>query len=59
MNAQRAAEIFSSKDTIEVELEGQPVWIENVDEANGMATVQIGAKPTNTKTVSVERLREH
>ncbi|MBB6633442.1 H-type small acid-soluble spore protein [Cohnella thailandensis] len=59
MNAQRAAEIFSSKDTIEVELEGQPVWIENVDEANGMATVQIGAKPTNTKTVSVERLKEH
>lgn len=59
MNAQRAAEIISSKDTIEVELEGQPVWIENVDEANGMATVQIGAKPTNTKTVSVERLREH
>jgi small acid-soluble spore protein, H-type len=59
VNAQRAAEIFSSKDTIEVELEGQPVWIENVDEANGMATVQIGAKPTNTKTVSVERLREH
>jgi len=59
VNAQRAAEIISSKDTIEVELEGQPVWIENVDEANGMATVQIGAKPTNTKTVSVERLREH
>lgn len=59
MNIQRANEIYSSKDTIAVKLEGEPVWIESVDTANGMATVQVGAKPTNTQTVSVDRLTEH
>jgi len=58
MNTQRAQQIFDSKDTIAVQLEGEPVWIENVDAANGMATVQIGANPINTQTVSVERLEE-
>lgn len=58
MNTQRAQQIFDSKDTIAVQLEGEPVWIENVDAANGMATVQIGADPLNTQTVTVERLEE-
>lgn len=59
MNAQRAQQIYDSKDTIAVQLDGeQSVWIENVDVANGMATVQVGAKPTNTQTVFVERLHE-
>ncbi|SFA96621.1 small acid-soluble spore protein H (minor) [Cohnella sp. OV330] len=58
MNTQRAKQIFDSKDTIAVSLEGQPVWIEEVDEANGMATVQVGQKPTNVQTVSVDRLTE-
>lgn len=59
MNAQRARQIYDSQDTIAVQLDGeQSVWIENVDEANGMATVQVGANPLNTQTVSVERLRE-
>lgn len=58
MNAQRAKQIFESKDTIAVQLEGQPVWIEKVDEANGVATVQVGQKPTNVQTVAVDRLTE-
>lgn len=59
MNAQRAQQIYDSKDAIAVQLDGEhSVWIENVDEANGMATVQVGASPTNTQTVSVERLSE-
>ncbi|MFD0671351.1 H-type small acid-soluble spore protein [Cohnella sp. GCM10027633] len=59
MNAQRAQQIYESKDTFAVQLDGeQSVWIENVDVANGMATVQVGASPTNTQTVSVERLHE-
>ncbi len=58
MNVDRAKQIFDSKDTIAVQLEGQPVWIEEVDAANGMATVQVGADPLNTQTVSVERLKE-
>lgn len=58
MNVQRAVEIFNSKDTYKVNLEGEPVWIEHVDQQNGMATVQIGARPTNTMTVKVDRLEE-
>ncbi|GIO10611.1 hypothetical protein J19TS2_01660 [Cohnella xylanilytica] len=58
MNVDRAKQIFDSKDTIAVQLEGQSVWIEEVDAANGMATVQIGSDPLNTQTVSVERLKE-
>ncbi|CAI6037611.1 H-type small acid-soluble spore protein [Cohnella sp. JJ-181] len=58
MNAQRAMQIFESKDTIAVQLEGQPVWIEKVDAANGVATVQVGQKPTNVQTVAIDRLTE-
>jgi small acid-soluble spore protein H (minor) len=58
MDAKRAKAIYESKDTIAVMLEGEPVWIENVDEANGMATVQVGSRPGNTQTVRVDRLEE-
>lgn len=58
MDAKRALDIYQDKGTISVTLEGQPVWIENVDEVNGMATVQVGSRPTNTQTVKVERLQE-
>lgn len=58
MDVQRAREIYESKDTIGVRVDGESVWIENVDETNGMATVQFGSRPANTKTVSVDRLQE-
>ncbi|MDQ6421157.1 H-type small acid-soluble spore protein [Paenibacillus sp. LHD-117] len=58
MDTTRAKQIYESKDTIGVKLEGDPVWIENVDEANGMATVTVGNNPVNTQTVSVDRLQE-
>jgi small acid-soluble spore protein H (minor) len=29
-----------------------------VDQQNGMATVQVGSRPTNTMTVNVDRLKE-
>jgi len=58
MNTERAREIFQSEENIPVHLDGVPVWIEEVDEANGMATVQIESDPLNTRTVSVERLEE-
>lgn len=58
MDVKRAKAIYDSKDTIAVKLEGDPVWIENVDEANGMATVQVGSRPGNTQTVRVDRLEE-
>lgn len=59
MKAQRAKQIYESKDTIPVHLDdGQSVWIENVDVANGVATVQVGMNPMNTQTVAVNRLTE-
>lgn len=58
MDTKRAMEIYSSKDTFAVHLGEKPVWIENVDETNGMATVQVGSDPLNTQTVSCDRLKE-
>ncbi|WP_458127182.1 H-type small acid-soluble spore protein [Paenibacillus sp. Z3-2] len=58
MDVKRAKAIYDSKDTIAVTLEGDPVWIESVDEDNGMATVQVGSNPGNTHTVRVDRLEE-
>ena len=59
MNVQRAKEIYESEHMIPVKLDnGEPVWIEKVDSANGMATVQVGATPLNTQTVAVDRLSE-
>ncbi|WP_054956568.1 H-type small acid-soluble spore protein [Paenibacillus dakarensis] len=58
MDMERAWSIFKSEDTFKVKLEGEPVWIEHIDQANGMATVQVGSRPTNTVTVNVERLEE-
>ena len=59
MKAERAQQIYEMKDTVGVKLDGEhPVWIENVDLANAMATVKVGTNPINTHTVSVERLVE-
>jgi small acid-soluble spore protein H (minor) len=58
MEIQRAVEIFNSKDTYKVNLEGESVWIEHVDQQKGMATVQVGSRPTNTLNVNVDRLKE-
>jgi small acid-soluble spore protein H (minor) len=59
MNAHRAQEIYDSTDNVPVQLDdGSSVWIEKVDTANGMATVQVGQNPANTQTVRVERLKE-
>ncbi|EJW19069.1 small acid-soluble spore protein H family [Paenibacillus alvei DSM 29] len=59
MDANRAKQILEMKDTVPVRLDGeQSVWIESVDVANSMATVQVGTNPLNTQTVSVDRLVE-
>lgn len=58
MDVQRAKAIYASKEMVSVHLDGEPVWIEHVDADNGMATVQVGSRPTNTHTVGVERLEE-
>lgn len=60
MKAERALEIYNSSDNFEVHLDedGTSVWIEKVDVANGVATVQVGPKPVQVLTVGVERLKE-
>jgi small acid-soluble spore protein H (minor) len=58
MDVKRAKDIYASKDTVPVHLDGEPVWIEHVDADNGMATVQVGSRPDNTRTVGVDRLEE-
>ncbi|MEC0092655.1 spore protein [Paenibacillus macquariensis subsp. defensor] len=58
MDVRRALDIFNDKYNYAVKLDGKPVWIEQVDEFNGMATVQLGSRPDNTHTVSVDRLIE-
>ncbi|CAM3983576.1 H-type small acid-soluble spore protein [Paenibacillus alkaliterrae] len=58
MDTARAMQIYNSEQTFAVHLDEDSVWIENVDETNGMATVTVGNNPVNTKTVSCDRLRE-
>lgn len=58
VDVKRAQDIYASKETVSVHLDGEPVWIEHVDAQNGMATVQVSSRPTNTHTVGVERLEE-
>ncbi len=59
MDAQRAKEIYESADNFKVRLDsGEPVWIEDVDVAGGVATVQVGQSPTVVRTVGVEKLEE-
>lgn len=55
MDTARAKQIFESKNTYDVQLEGSSVWIENVDVQSGTATISVG---NNTKTVPVEKLEE-
>ncbi|MBD2867975.1 H-type small acid-soluble spore protein [Paenibacillus arenilitoris] len=58
METARAMEIYNSERTHKVKLDEDSVWIENVDESNGMATVMVNNNPVNTKTVSCDRLVE-
>ncbi|WP_138755224.1 H-type small acid-soluble spore protein [Paenibacillus sinopodophylli] len=58
MDISRAKQIYESDQTFAVKLDADSVWIENIDEANGMATVTVGNNPINTKTVSCDRLKE-
>ncbi|WP_029192295.1 H-type small acid-soluble spore protein [Paenibacillus harenae] len=58
MDTARAMEIFNSEQTFKVKLDEDPVWIENVDESSGTATVTINNNPVNTKKVSCDQLVE-
>lgn len=58
MEASRAKEILEAKETYRVKLEGDSVWIENVDVASGTATVTVGHDQSTAQTVDCGRLDE-
>ena len=53
MNAQRAEEISSSPIMANVTYNGESIYIEHVDEQNGMATIHSLDEPNNKQSVSV------
>ena len=58
MNAQRAQEISSSPIMANVTYNGESIYIEHVDEQNGIATIHSLNEPNNKQSVSVTSLNE-
>ena len=58
MNAQRAQEIASSSTMANVMYNGQPIYIEHVDQDQGVATIHSLDNPNNKQSVSVTSLQE-
>jgi small acid-soluble spore protein H (minor) len=58
MDSQRAQEISFSSEMIEVMYNGKSVYIEHVDQQNGVATIHPLDEPNNKQTVSVSNLIE-
>jgi small acid-soluble spore protein H (minor) len=58
MNAQRAQEISSSPMMANVTCNGESVYIEHVDQQNGIATIHPLDEPNNKQSVSVTSLNE-
>ncbi|MFZ4453761.1 small acid-soluble spore protein H [Salibacterium aidingense] len=58
MNAQRAQEISSSPEMANVVYDGEPVYIEHVDQQVGVATIHSLDNPDSIKSVSVTSLEE-
>jgi small acid-soluble spore protein H (minor) len=58
MDVNRAKEIVDSVQIVEVQLEGQSVWIDSVDATTQTATVHTQSGQAEPKTVQVQQLRE-
>ncbi|WP_338452616.1 small acid-soluble spore protein H [Niallia oryzisoli] len=58
MNVQRAQEISSSPIMANVTYNGESIYIEQVDEQNGKATIHSLEEPNNKQSVSVTSLIE-
>ena len=58
MNAQRAQEIAFSPTMSDVTYNGESVYIEHVDQENGIATIHSLDEPNNKQSVSVTSLNE-
>jgi small acid-soluble spore protein H (minor) len=55
----RVKQILSSSSRIDVTYHGVPVWIENCDEASGIANVHDLKTPHETVQVEITSLEEH
>jgi small acid-soluble spore protein H (minor) len=58
MDEKRAQEISFSPTLVNVSCNGKSIYIEHVDQQNGMATVHPLDEPLNKQSVSVESLIE-
>ncbi|WP_349408265.1 H-type small acid-soluble spore protein [Pseudalkalibacillus sp. SCS-8] len=58
MNAGRAKQIYESPNEITVHYRGNPIWIQQVDEAGNSARIYPLNEPENEITVNVTLLEE-
>ncbi|MDD1511810.1 small acid-soluble spore protein H [Priestia megaterium] len=58
MDAQRAQEIADSVDMANVIYNGKNIYIEHVDQQNGLATIHSLDEPNNKQSVSISELAE-
>ncbi|MEI4526142.1 small acid-soluble spore protein H [Priestia megaterium] len=58
MDAQRAQEIADSVDMANVIYNGKSIYIEHVDQQNGVATIHNLDGPNNKQSVSISELAE-
>ena len=58
MDAQRAQEIADSVDMANVIYNGKSIYIEHVDQQNGVATIHNLDEPNNKQSVSISKLTE-
>ncbi|MGG2087264.1 small acid-soluble spore protein H [Priestia aryabhattai] len=58
MDAQRAQEIADSLDMANVIYNGKSIYIEHVDQQNGVATIHNLDEPSNKQSVSISKLAE-
>lgn len=59
MDKQRAKEISSSKNMINVTYNGTPIYIESVDEIANTASIHFLNSPKKSRDVSLSNLLEH
>ncbi|QTM98868.1 H-type small acid-soluble spore protein [Sediminibacillus dalangtanensis] len=58
MESQRAKAIRQSQDLIKVTYQGNPVYIQEIDEQNGTAQVYVLEDPSRQQNVAIEQLQE-
>jgi small acid-soluble spore protein H (minor) len=58
VDAQRAQEIADSLDMANVVYNGKSIYIEHVDQQNGVATIHTLDEPNNKQSVSISELTE-